>query len=199
MQQHLFLALSNQAAGREEHFHEWYDRHHLQDVVDFCPGFVTGHRYWAAAKQAGDQSLPWSSLAIYLLETDDVGRLHEQVLENVCRFTPSDGVFDPDHAAWVYTPMSAGPVEAANDSAVVLVFSDTPLPALGFTALERAGAQRKGETPTWRYMTLIHDQDEMESRARDLVGLPDVAAVWRFDPRGMTVRTRSAGSQSSID
>src|SRR5437879_2078445 len=97
---HIFLALSGPRPGRESEFDDWYENHHLQDVVRLVPGFVRGRRFRAALHQAAAQPVPWPSLAIYDLETPDIRALHEAVRTQAPQFTPSKGVFEADHAAW---------------------------------------------------------------------------------------------------
>lgn len=62
------LALTTPVAGKEEEFHEWYQNHHLPEMVSF-PGMQGAQRYKLTAKLMGSDTNPW--LAIYDLETDD--------------------------------------------------------------------------------------------------------------------------------
>ncbi|TGD75722.1 hypothetical protein E4634_02255 [Mangrovimicrobium sediminis] len=40
----IFIALTNAVPGRDAAFNEWYDRHHLANVLD-CPGITSARRY----------------------------------------------------------------------------------------------------------------------------------------------------------
>lgn len=196
MRHHLFLALSDPAPEREAEFHDWYDRHHLQDVVDFCPGFARGRRYWRGDVQPADGGLKWQSLAIYDLEADDVAALHANVSANVGRFTPSNGVFAPDHAAWVYTPVDGGAIPAlpqGGDSgrAILLAFFDSA-PAVDPHAqrqtgivMERHPDQRRGESPSWRYL-IIRDVPAGDAgrEAGRIAEEEQPAALWIYHARG---------------
>ena len=188
MRSHVFLALSSPAEGRDDEFHRWYDAYHLQDVVDLCPGFTSGHRYFGAGD---DHPTRWPSLAIYRLTSDDLAALHRDVSTNAGRFTPSGGVFAPDHVAWVYSATLADSaaldawLAAAEEGPVTLAFYDS-LDETGPVAgaapiLERGDGQRAGEHPTWRYLRLIRGQ-----------ALPPAtpAAIWRYDPRGTRAHTQ---------
>lgn len=192
MRGHVFLALSRPSDGRDADFHHWYDAHHLQDVVDLCPGFVSGHRYFA--DDPASAAPAWPSLAIYRLESDDLVALHRAVSASAARFTPSGGVFAPDHAAWVYSA-SAGNDAALRDwlaegegEAIALVFGNDDGDEGGAGSidrsptLERAAGQRAGEHPTWRYLTLHRGGVPSETAAR-------AAAVWTYASRGKRVET----------
>lgn len=185
MRHHLFLALSDPTPHREDEFHRWYDAHHLQDVVDFCPGFARGRRYWR--EEAAGQPA-WQSLAVYDLEADDVAELHARVSDNVSRFTPSHGVFAPDHAAWVYTPVDGGAVPALKDGSdgervVLLAFFDER-PA-GDAVLERSPDQRRGESPAWPYLVVSDlPAGEAEEQVERVVNEQRPAALWIFHSRG---------------
>jgi len=107
---HIFLALTNPAAGREQDFNDWYDNHHLSEVVNHLPGFVSGRRYRRSEHQRPGESPPWKYLAVYRVETDDLVAFHEDQLKvfnsRPGLMTPHSASCDPDHAAWVYTPIS---------------------------------------------------------------------------------------------
>lgn len=185
MRHHLFLALSDPTPHREAEFHRWYDAHHLQDVVDFCPGFVRGRRYWR--EEAAGQPA-WQSLAVYDLEADDVAALHARVSENVGRFTPSGGVFAPDHAAWVYTPVDGGAIPSFSEGSggervVLLVFFDEK-PAAD-VVLERHPDQRRGEAPAWPYL-VVQDvpASDAAQEAERVAAEQRPSALWVFSSRG---------------
>jgi len=117
--EHLFLALTNPAAGRDDDLNAWYDDHHLREIVGRMPGFVTGRRYVARPEhQRAGEAPTWRYLALYDLE-GDIAEIHERDAEVRLggTLTPSNGVFDPSFAVWVYTPV--GPrVTAAELEAV---------------------------------------------------------------------------------
>jgi len=195
MGKHLFLALSRPSQGREEEFHAWYDACHLGDVVTHCPGFISGQRYFAANRAQAPKARP--SLAIYLLDSDDLEALHRNAADSVGRFTPSNGVFAPDHAAWVY---SAQPLEEAElerwimseeRGAITLLFFDDANAASGAAefdnvdsspVLARAAGQRIGEWPEWPYLMLVR-----ASAGQDVTAGIRAAAAWTYQPRGVRV------------
>lgn len=66
--------------SREQEYNDWYDNTHLREVCD-VPGFVSARRYKIA--DAGpfkaDPSLP-QYLAIYEIDTDDVGATIDEMV-----------------------------------------------------------------------------------------------------------------------
>jgi len=60
--EHVFLALTNPIHGREDDFHEWYDRYHVPDVLAL-DAFQSGRRFRVVAT-SGARS-PWDYLVIY--------------------------------------------------------------------------------------------------------------------------------------
>lgn len=186
MTAHVFLALSSPSENREAEFHAWYEGHHVADVVRFCSGFVSGQRFYA---QSGDPHPDrWPSLALYGLESDDLEALHRSVSDSVRNFTPSRGVFAPDHAAWVYSAQ-AGDSAALNawldepvGEVIQLDFADDPevLSAAPASSplLFRAADQRSGEWPVRAYLRL--------SCPRGATTVGDAAGVttWRYHRKG---------------
>jgi hypothetical protein len=191
MHTHIFLALSRPATGREEEFHRWYDASHLRDVIDLCPGFVAGQRFFA---EPGAASPEWPSLAVYQLSSDDLVALHRDVSANASGFTPSNGVFAPDHAAWVYSAIRGEDaaletwLAASDQSCLTLVFlddaGDGPAAALaGFDTspiLARGDGQRIGENPAWPFLVLARGGDVATTVKDRLAAVAKPAAIWVF-------------------
>ena len=105
--EHVFLALTNPAEGRDRDLVAWYDDHHLHEIVERMPGFVTGQRYEAhPERQRPGQSARWRYLALYDLE-GDLAEIHrgDAEVRMSGTLTPADGAFDSSFAVWVYTPV----------------------------------------------------------------------------------------------
>lgn len=66
MARYKLVALSNAVAGRDDDYNEWYQSQHMPDVLA-VPGFVAAERL----QVLGDG--PYKYLAIYEIETDDIG------------------------------------------------------------------------------------------------------------------------------
>jgi hypothetical protein len=195
MGKHVFLALSRPSDGREKEFHAWYDAYHLSDVVKHSPGFVSGQRYYAENEADGAEGQP--SLALYFLDSDDLEALHRDAAESVSHYTPSNGVFAPDHAAWVYSAKLEQEAELERwisqdeRSAVTLLFFQNaedapPTPVLcggdASPLLFRASHQRNGEWPKWPSLMLVHGTVETSA-------ISAAVSVWTYHPRGVRVTT----------
>jgi hypothetical protein len=73
----LYLVRSNPIAGKEDEFNEWYEKIHLDEVLQI-PGVKSAQRFVLADSQIQtDQS--HVHLAIYEIDSDDV----EGTLENI--------------------------------------------------------------------------------------------------------------------
>ena len=93
--EHVFLALTNPAEGRDRDLNAWYDVH-VGEIVEQMPGFVAGRRYEARPeRQRPGQTPRWSYLALYDLE-GDLAEIHRRDAEVRARgtLTPADGAFD---------------------------------------------------------------------------------------------------------
>ena len=198
---HVFLALSSPRAGREAEFNRWYEEHHLEDVVRFVPGFVRGRRYVTSPHQRAGQTVRWLSLAIYDLEVTDVRGLHDSVRANVAHFTPSNGVFESNHVAWVYTPMAKSsdreslqdPAGLRSTPGVILAFSERALVIPTGDAVHAArprhfqlhADQRPGTLTPWRHLTMFDPSVDLD--AARWASQPELRALWRFDRVGREV------------
>jgi hypothetical protein len=133
MMTHLFFALTNSADGHDDEFNEWYDRHHMREVVRNVPGFASGRRFSLDPLQrsgalAGDPSL-WKYLAIYEIESDDLTATHAALARHSKEvgFTSDGGALDPHHVAWVYSPMArpvAGGTSLGDEEHVFLALTN---------------------------------------------------------------------------
>jgi hypothetical protein len=134
VQRHIYIALTNAIEGRDAEFIEWYSEHHLREIVQKIPGFLTGRLYGLNALQqpgrgARPMQFPYKYLAIYQIEMDDIGSI-DRALEVIRRETPNtshNGKLDPDHRGWVYTPTGqhaeAGP-GTGGDPYLLAVFTN---------------------------------------------------------------------------
>lgn len=200
MHSHIFLALSRPSTGREEEFHPWYDAYHLHDVVDLCAGFVFGQRFFA---EPGWATPDWPSLAVYQLASDDLVRLHRDVSASTSGFTPSNGVFAPDHAAWVYSARDGEDARletwlaGARLGDLTLVFLDQiedapPASLSGLDAspiMERGNGQRMGEDPAWPYLMLVRSDDGAATKER-LANDTGAKAIWSFAAKGERIASQ---------
>jgi hypothetical protein len=103
----LFLAFTNAGKGQDQPFNDWYDRHHLPEIVATLPGFVAGRRYRLAEHQrTTPQPAPtWRYLAIYeVVANDDAAVQTAAAAVGTLTRSPS-GALDPTHVAWVFRPI----------------------------------------------------------------------------------------------
>jgi hypothetical protein len=124
-QQHVVLALTNPALGREDEFNAWYDEHRVHEILDNVAGCVAAQRYqltdaqreeqWLAAvpgrmegssERRPDQWLPWKYLALYELE-GDVGEVRDAYAQMVAdgALTPPGDLADADFGLWLFTAL----------------------------------------------------------------------------------------------
>jgi hypothetical protein len=68
------LVFSKPAVGRDEEFNRWYTGTHLPDMLK-VEGFVEGQRFRVLKTQPKLESPSWEYVALYSLETDDIGRV----------------------------------------------------------------------------------------------------------------------------
>jgi hypothetical protein len=193
--QHVFLALTNPAAGREQDFDRWYERH-VGEVLERYDGFISGRRYRASSFQVGGEALPWSHLALYEVIADDLDALHASnraVLE-AGALTPDGGAVAPGAAAWLFTALGGDELPPPDRHAYLALtnpvagreaefnewYDTHHLPEIvehtpGFTAgrrFERAGSQRAGQAPPWRYLALYGvDAEDIAASLQAIVPL----------------------------
>jgi hypothetical protein len=105
--EHLFLAFTKPAPGREADLLSWYEVH-LPEVVEHFPGIVTGQRYAAHADQRIGMTPLWDYLALYDMRVDDLSEYHrlDAEVRQSGRLAPSNGAFDTDDfAVWIFSPI----------------------------------------------------------------------------------------------
>lgn len=73
--------------GQEEAYHRWYDETHIAEVLGLS-GFLTGERF-APVPLAPDAPPLDDYLAVYEIETDDVGALLQQLATGQMTISPA--------------------------------------------------------------------------------------------------------------
>ena len=110
-QRALQLAYSNPKPGREQEYNDWYDDHHLPDVVGI-PGYVSGQRYMLSQYQRPHLPPPRHAyLTIYEI-AGDLPQLfaarEEELKSGRVNETKSDSV-NPDYqgyTGYLWVPMA---------------------------------------------------------------------------------------------
>lgn len=106
MSRHVLVALTNAAEGREDEYNDWYNQQHLQGVLN-VPGFVSAQRFELSAAQRM-QSPPYKYLAIYEIETDDIGKAITTLSERSgTALLPISEALHAQRDAPVYQPITA--------------------------------------------------------------------------------------------
>ena len=75
MARHAYLVFTQPTPGQDAEYNRWYTDVHLGDVLR-VPGVVAAQRF---KLQQGDSPAPAPYLAIYEIESDDVGEVLKQI------------------------------------------------------------------------------------------------------------------------
>jgi hypothetical protein len=108
MAKYTFVVMTNPTAGKEDEFNEWYNTHHIPDVLN-VPGFISAQRFSIAeAQMGGEKSRAYKYLALYEIETDDIaGVLKElRARAGTPEIVPSDAIDMKNVASFVFTPVA---------------------------------------------------------------------------------------------
>ena len=108
MAKYTFIVLTNPTAGKEAEFNEWYNTHHIPDVLN-VPGFVGAQRFRLADTQfGGEESKAYKYLALYEIETDDLaGTLKElRARGGTADIVPSDAIDMKKVGSFIFTPIA---------------------------------------------------------------------------------------------
>jgi hypothetical protein len=97
--EHIFMALTDPKPGREDDYHEWYDRHHVKDVVSVdC--YRSGRRFRITASCGG--YAPWGYLAFYRF-VGETPKMHQSLEDDMRRGeTVMTDAYEAGDGAWIY-------------------------------------------------------------------------------------------------
>jgi hypothetical protein len=70
MPRYVMVVPSSAQPGRDDDYNAWYDGEHIHDICSL-PGVLSGRRF--VASDASPNPVPGRYLAIYEIETDDIG------------------------------------------------------------------------------------------------------------------------------
>jgi hypothetical protein len=108
MAKYTFVVMTNPTAGKEAEFNEWYNTHHIPDVLN-VPGFVSAQRFRLADAQfGGEASKTHKYLALYEIETDDIAGVLKELRARggTPEIVPSDAIDMKNVGAFVFTPIA---------------------------------------------------------------------------------------------
>jgi hypothetical protein len=100
--------MTNPTSGKEAEFNEWYNTHHIPDVLN-VPGFVSAQRFRIAdAQMGGEASKAHKYLALYEIETDDLAGVLKELRARggTPEIVPSDAIDMKNVGAFVFTPVA---------------------------------------------------------------------------------------------
>jgi len=106
MQKYWLVVMTNPLEGREDEYNKWYEDQHLADVLKL-PGVVAAQRLKLSDKQRAAPPYPWSYLAIYEVETNDI-----QVTIDTLKARagtpemPVTNAMQAGGATWVFQPIT---------------------------------------------------------------------------------------------
>ena len=101
MGKYVLVVPSSAKAGQDDEYNQWYDGIHIHDLLAL-PGVKNGRRY--IASPISPMPPPADYLAIYEIETDDIGavfaELNERAMAGVMQL--SDALDMESARMWVY-------------------------------------------------------------------------------------------------
>lgn len=108
MAKYTFIVMTNPVAGKEAEYNDWYNRHHIPDVLN-VPGFSCAQRFCLADTQfGGGRSRPYKYLALYEIETDDLaGTLKElRARGGTAEIVATDTLDTSSIETFIFTPVA---------------------------------------------------------------------------------------------
>lgn len=110
MSKYIMTVQSNPVAGREDEYNDWYDKHHVREIIQ-TPTFVAGQRYKMAPlkipDRAGYQKPRHAYMVVYEFETDDLEKTKSALWspENVARIKQSTSFDSSDVNCHIWMPI----------------------------------------------------------------------------------------------
>ena len=107
MAKYTFVVFTNAVTGKEAEFNEWYNRHHIPDVLN-VPGIVSGQRFRLADTQFSRDEKKHKYLALYEIETDDIAATLKELRARggTAEIVPSDAIDMNNVATFIFTPVA---------------------------------------------------------------------------------------------
>jgi hypothetical protein len=108
MAKYTFIVMTNPVAGKEAEYNEWYNKHHIPDVLN-VPGFVCAQRFRIADTQMdGEASKAYKYLALYEIETDDLAGVLKELRARggTPEIVPSDAIDMKNVGTFIFTPVA---------------------------------------------------------------------------------------------
>jgi hypothetical protein len=103
---HLFMSFLNAKPGRDAEFKEWYSKTHIPEVLQI-PGFMGAKRFRVSGSQLPGMSPPWQYMVVYEIEGTSPATALEELSRRIANGMNLSDSFQPDLAAWAYSPQDA--------------------------------------------------------------------------------------------
>lgn len=106
-QKFMLLNLTSPVSGQEDEYNEWYDTQQIDDMLD-VPGIISAKRYQLAEAQASKPPFPFSYLAIYEIETDDLSGVVAAIKERAgSGLMPISPALSPERLGLIFQAMQS--------------------------------------------------------------------------------------------
>lgn len=106
MPRYNLFAFTNAVPGREDEFNDWYTGVHLADVLKL-PGVKAAQRYRMSEVQHRPGPHPWSYMAVYEIEIDDLNEtLSALRAASGTAAMPLSAALQDERMVWIYEPVS---------------------------------------------------------------------------------------------
>jgi hypothetical protein len=102
MAKYVMVVPSTAHEGRDDDYNHWYDAEHIHDICSL-PGVISGRRF-SAQPAVSPNALPGKYLAIYEIETDDIGSLMAEMGRRAMagEMSVSDALDRESAQIWIY-------------------------------------------------------------------------------------------------
>lgn len=106
MPRYNLFAFTNPVPGQEQEFNDWYTDVHLGDVLKL-PGVQAAQRFSLADVQLREGPHPWSYMAVYEIEIDDLNRtLTALRAASGTDAMPLSPALQDSRMVWIYEPIT---------------------------------------------------------------------------------------------
>ncbi len=91
MGQHILIVQSEPVKGREDEYNEWYEKTHLDEVIQ-VRGFISAQRFKLDGEPLKGDVPPLRYICIYEMETEDAGATVKALAEAAPDMTMSEAL-----------------------------------------------------------------------------------------------------------
>lgn len=126
MGRHLMCVMTSPTLGKEQEFQRWYDEQHVPDVLR-VPGIVSAQRFALSAVQHKPPPFQQTFMAIYEIETDDLGVVNAEILRRVgTPAMPLSDALGPGFVRYLLDPVTSKRFAADADASEAAAPADRP-------------------------------------------------------------------------